>query len=146
MFFKKGQSLLEYALLFAVVIAGILIMQVLIKRGFQGGLKGSADKIGGQFSAGNTVISNEKQMTSDQITTEEVATTTSGEEGAIHNYTSEVQGTVDKGVLSLNKREGGDTSTRIEQQTESATLERVRRADYQTDTFDDFPEPFDPFN
>ena len=43
---NKSQTILAYALLFAVVAAAILAMSVLIKRRVQGGYKRSADVFG----------------------------------------------------------------------------------------------------
>ena len=51
---KKGQSTLEYAVLIIIIIGALLSIQVYIKRGIQGRLKGAADDIGDQFSVGNT--------------------------------------------------------------------------------------------
>jgi hypothetical protein len=51
---KKGQSTLEYAILIGVVVAGLIAMQVYLKRGIQGGLRESADTAGKQFSPGHT--------------------------------------------------------------------------------------------
>ena len=51
---KKGQSTLEYAILIIIIIGALLSIQVYIKRGVQGRLKGAADDIGDQFSGGNT--------------------------------------------------------------------------------------------
>jgi uncharacterized protein (UPF0333 family) len=53
---KKGQSTLEYAILIIVIIGALLSIQVYIKRGVQGRLKGAADDIGDQFSPGNTNV------------------------------------------------------------------------------------------
>lgn len=57
---QKGQSTLEYAALFAVVIGAIIAGQVYFKRGVQGKLKSSADQMGEQYSfdATGTVIQN----------------------------------------------------------------------------------------
>ncbi len=49
MFKRKGQSTLEYALIIAVVVAGLLLMQHYVKRGFSGRLKKASDDIGGQY-------------------------------------------------------------------------------------------------
>jgi len=47
---KQGQSILEYAVLVAVVLSAWLIMQVFVKRAYQGRLKHEADSIGTQYS------------------------------------------------------------------------------------------------
>jgi len=49
MFKRKGQSTLEYALIIAVVIAGLLLMQHYVRRGFAGRLKTASDDVGEQF-------------------------------------------------------------------------------------------------
>ncbi|MDI6758181.1 MAG: hypothetical protein QMD94_00675 [Candidatus Omnitrophota bacterium] len=51
---KKGQSTLEYGIIIAVVVAGLLAMQMYIKRGVQGKLRGAADNIGEQFAPEHT--------------------------------------------------------------------------------------------
>lgn len=53
---KRGQSTLEYAVLIIIIIGALLSIQVYIKRGIQGRLKGAADDIGDQFSVGNTNV------------------------------------------------------------------------------------------
>src|SRR3989338_5626462 len=58
---KKGQSTVEYALIFAVVVAGLLLMQNYMKRGYAGRLRSSADDVGSQYDpaghSGNFSIS-----------------------------------------------------------------------------------------
>jgi hypothetical protein len=54
MFSKKGQSLLEYAMLFSLILAALVIMQFYIKRTYQGRLKQEADEVGSQYSPGHT--------------------------------------------------------------------------------------------
>lgn len=51
---KKAQSTLEYAVLFGVIVAGLIAMQVYMKRGVQGKLQDSADNIGEQYSVTST--------------------------------------------------------------------------------------------
>lgn len=51
---KKGQSTLEYGVIIAVVVAGLIAMQTYIKRGLQGRLRQASDDIGEQFSPGYT--------------------------------------------------------------------------------------------
>lgn len=45
---KKAQSVIEYALLLALVGAALVTMQVYMKRGIQGAVKGAADQLGPQ--------------------------------------------------------------------------------------------------
>jgi len=51
---KRGQSTLEYAVIIAVVVAGLIAMQAYVKRGLQGKLKQASDDIGEQYSPGRT--------------------------------------------------------------------------------------------
>jgi uncharacterized protein (UPF0333 family) len=53
---SKAQTTLEYAILIGVIVAGLIAMQIYIKRGYQGKLKESADSMGQQFSAGETTM------------------------------------------------------------------------------------------
>lgn len=46
---KKGQSVLEYGLIIAVVVAALLAINTYMKKGMQGKLKESTDQIGRQF-------------------------------------------------------------------------------------------------
>ena len=54
--FKRTQSVLEYTILIAVVIAAIVVMQVYVKRGMSGRLKDSSDRLAGgeSFSPNST--------------------------------------------------------------------------------------------
>lgn len=54
LFFKKGQSIIEYALLLAIILAALMIMQIVIKRAYQGRIKQEADSIGPQYSPNHT--------------------------------------------------------------------------------------------
>lgn len=49
---KRGQSTLEYGVVIAIIVAGLIAMQAYIKRGVQGRLKQASDDIGEQFSPG----------------------------------------------------------------------------------------------
>ncbi len=68
-FLKKGQSTLEYAVVIAVVIAGLLALQHYMNRGVQGKLRQSADDIGEQYSVGhstrNTSITYDQNVSRD---------------------------------------------------------------------------------
>ncbi len=54
MSFKKGQSLLEYGVLFCVVLSSLLIMQYYVRRAYSGRLKAEADSVGMQYAPKNT--------------------------------------------------------------------------------------------
>ncbi|MCP4652937.1 MAG: hypothetical protein GY858_06085 [Candidatus Omnitrophica bacterium] len=65
---RKGQSILEYAVLLAVIIAALAVMQTYIKRAYQGRLKREADNLGQQYSPGHTVTLNATVTESDSVT------------------------------------------------------------------------------
>ena len=52
MFKRKGQSTLEYAMIIAVIVAGLLLMQHYVKRGYSGRLKSASDDLGEQYDPG----------------------------------------------------------------------------------------------
>jgi Flp pilus assembly pilin Flp len=47
---KRGQSVLEYAILMVIIIAALLTLQTYIKRGIQGRLRSATDDIGSQYT------------------------------------------------------------------------------------------------
>ena len=47
---RAAQSTVEYAILAAVVVAALLVVQIYMKRGFSGKLKESTDRVGEQFT------------------------------------------------------------------------------------------------
>ena len=51
---RKAQNIVEYTILLCIVLAALLIMQVYIKRSYQGRLKAEADSLGPQYSVGHT--------------------------------------------------------------------------------------------
>lgn len=139
---KKGQSMLEYAILLAIIIAAVLVMQTYVKRGFQGGLKDSADKIGDQFSLSDSSAKEDRNMTVNQVIVEEVATTASG--GIADFTTATLEGAFDSGAYVVNKRTGGDATSESWQKTESATQEDTRWAEHEDHetSFLDFDDPY----
>lgn len=63
---KKGQSLVEYALILGAIIVGILFMQLYVRRGVEGMLKSRADSIGEQYSSSammNITINRDSNIT-----------------------------------------------------------------------------------
>ena len=87
---RKGQSTLEYALIIAVIVAGLLLMQHYIKRGFSGRLKAASDDMGEQFDpsvyTGDFTIHQEtetRQTVNNRVTrTEHIADQISTREGS----------------------------------------------------------------
>ena len=153
MFTRKGQSILEYSILLAVVIAVLLIMQAFVKRGYQGSLKASADKMGEQFSANSTTILDRQNMAGDQDVVTEVGTTADIMGQFTGQLPTALQATTLVGTLdqdnptySLNTRAGGVVSARTETKTDSAAEEKARLADYQTTVVSDFTDPDLPAN
>jgi len=138
---NTGQSILEYAILLGVVIAALLIMQMFVKRSYQGGLKESADKMGEQFAAGGTTIKQERTMTSDQNILEGVATTDKINTFKPAELDETAQDAVSEGVYSYNQRTGGKSTMTTQQKTDSAAQEKTRASEYQTDEVDDFASP-----
>lgn len=51
---NKGQSILEYTVVIACLIAALVAMSVYIKRGVEGRLRVTSDSIGEQYSPRNT--------------------------------------------------------------------------------------------
>jgi len=73
---RKGQSTLEYTLIIAVVVGGLLLMQHYVKRGYSGRLKSASDEMGEQYDpttySGNFTItqhSRAQQEVKDRETT-----------------------------------------------------------------------------
>lgn len=85
---KRAQATLEYAVLIGVIIAGLIGMQVYIKRGFQGRLKESADSMGQQFSPGLTTsrhtvntLTESTETLANEVTTTQIRTQQSNRVG-----------------------------------------------------------------
>jgi len=63
---RKSQSLVEYSVLFAVILSALLIMQFYIKRRYQGRIKEEMDQVGGQqYAPGHTTSIITTTMSSD---------------------------------------------------------------------------------
>lgn len=137
---KRGQSMVEYAILLGVVIAALLIMQAFVKRGFQGGLKDAADKMGDQFSAGGTTVYQSRNMGANQIIKEETATGNVIKDfvDEVNLVTDDVHGTVAQGAYSYSARSGGNQTSDVKTATEAAKTEKVRWNEFQNNTVDDF--------
>ena len=65
----RGQGMLEIVLVFAVVIAAILGMQVFLKRAVEGRIKSSADSVGSQWDPVNGKYKVQNVSTSTRVDT-----------------------------------------------------------------------------
>jgi uncharacterized protein (UPF0333 family) len=126
---KKAQSILEYALLIAVVVAAILIMQVFVKRGFQGQLKDASGRMGEQFSATGTKTLQTSNMTPGDVQqiVEETAT-----DGNFSNFVDSAVRVTDAGTItgdpskssySVTKRAGGNQTVKSMSKTDNVEAE-----------------------
>lgn len=90
---SRAQTTLEYAILIGVIVAGLIAMQVYLKRGFQGKLKESADSMGTQFSPGATTSNYTTHNVTDSTETlnDGVSTTTISNQATDRTGTENVQ-------------------------------------------------------
>jgi Flp pilus assembly pilin Flp len=51
---RKGQGIIEYAIILGLIVAALSAMRVYIKRGIQAGIKVAADQLGSQENAEET--------------------------------------------------------------------------------------------
>ncbi|MFH1191180.1 MAG: hypothetical protein V1670_03180 [Candidatus Omnitrophota bacterium] len=85
---QKGQSTLEYALIIAVVVAGLFAMQIYMKRGIEGKLRTSSDDIGAQFEAGRSTVytaSNHTGVTVERTATGVTTSRSDGSDGSVRD-------------------------------------------------------------
>lgn len=100
---KRGQSTLEYALIIAVVVSALIVINLYMKKGVLGRLKESTDQVGRQFdSEGNFSNAWQTASSSSSIITESRNTTYSN--------------TTSAGAMTTNITQG----------------ENITRADYET--------------
>jgi hypothetical protein len=64
----KGQTVMEFALLFFVAVAAMLSMSVYVKRALQGSWRGNADTLSAQYDAKGTTSHLQSQRDSVQYT------------------------------------------------------------------------------
>lgn len=112
----KGQSTLEYAMIIAVVVGALILMQQYMKRGVQGKLRESVDNIGGQYSAGNVKSTFTVTQTGNLVTRETFGLddkATSFDQGVSHSKITSVP-TVTRSAEGndaeiINKKLSGET-------------------------------------
>jgi|GEM_PF-854897 hypothetical protein len=134
---RKAQSILEYALLIAVVVAAILVMQVFVKRGFQGQLKDSAGRMGEQFSATETttkqrVVSEASGITeSTGVNANSPIAKIGGDADGVSaaGVAVDAQDTMSHNAFSVTTRTGGNQTVTSGSRTDSASAE-VNKMNY----------------
>jgi uncharacterized protein (UPF0333 family) len=78
---QKAQSILEFSLVSIVVVVSLFCMQIYLKRGLMGRLRGYSEQLGEQYSPGSTTVSIVSDITLDTQETSSggLSTTTSSE-------------------------------------------------------------------
>jgi len=111
---RRAQSILEYAILIAIVIGAIVIMQVYVKRGISGRIKDSSDRIsGGQsFAAGQTTTKESSSLTGTRVINESTAIDSNASTLA-GSFAGDAEATnvVDSHAYSASKTTGGSTTS-----------------------------------
>jgi len=146
---RRAQSILEYAVLIAIVVAAIVIMQVFIKRGVSGRLKDSADRIsGGQlFSASNSTTKDTSEMTTERTITSMTAIDSDGTTlaGSLAGGIENIDDIVTKGAYSAGGSSGGETTSTSQARMDDATKEAFTQDQMtgqgQASDMNDFADP-----
>jgi len=73
---RRGQSVLEYAVIIAVVVSALLAVNIYMKRGLENRMRQSGDDVGKQFAAGATQVTRNTTRNSLVIETTAQAETT----------------------------------------------------------------------
>ena len=129
---KTAQSMIEYAILLAVVISAFLLLQAIIKRGVSGGLNEAAGRFGDQYSVTNTSTVDQREAVTPQIIIEE--TGTSDETGGIDDFLAplpnivagDLQHAYTKGAHNVTTRKGQDMRSATRSETDAAKEETYR--------------------
>lgn len=149
----KAQSTIEVAILIAIVLSALLLLQGVIKRGFSGSLKEAADRMGAEpYSATGTTSKTIRTSNSDQDIYEEVntSTTKAGNVGidqfvpAGFGYTPKYVADIDTEdkYVSYTGRFGQDFTTQHEERMDSLNQEVFRWNDAPTKVNPDFTDLF----
>ena len=69
---RKAQSTLEYAVLIAIIGAGLVLLSAYVRRGYQGKLRDSSERLGEQFEPKKTeythIVESNPVTVSNQVT------------------------------------------------------------------------------
>jgi len=133
---KKGQSILEYAILVAIVIAAVVVMQVYMKRGVAGRIKESSDRLSGgeSFSASNTTTYQHNGMVDGARKARQITEITSIDSNAanIAQTIMPEAGAVDisgHDAYSASTSTGGDSNSVSKMATDDASHEAFKAGD-----------------
>ena len=120
---KGGQAILEYAVITVCVIAALLAMQVYVKRGISGSLRGSADQLGKQYEPGYVTSAITTTTTGDTYTeTRTFKGDVDGEDGnEKYSLTFSVSGP--ESLVYTAVTEGGDEVISIDRSASGAEPE-----------------------
>ncbi len=133
---KSAQSILEYAVLLGVVITAITVMQVVVRRGFQGSLRDSADKMGDAYSVSGTTTMQERRLDQDRRMTHESATAAGSPIAGLVGD-ADFKFALDSGAYSVSEQTGREISERRER-TDAVTQETFAWDEYDDTTHADF--------
>lgn len=145
---KKAQSMVEYAILLAVVISAFLLLQGIVKRGVSGGINEAASRMGDQYSVTNTTTVEKRSMTDvgggtvDQFINEETGTsldsTLTGLLDATGMEAGPVKGSIDYGAHNITSRVNQTMTSESRAETEAAKNEKFRWGEMQSEEKEDF--------
>ncbi len=139
---RRAQSMIEYAILLAVVISAFLLLQAIVKRGVSGGINDAASRMGDQYSVSNSVIQETRAMaegedhiiveeggidSSDDLMTDLIADAAA--DAGVADY--DIVGAIDRGANSISSRVGHGYSTDTRQTTDSTIHEDHTSAEYE---------------
>ena len=123
---NKGQSTLEYALVITVIMAGLVAINIYMKRGVQGKLRESADKIGEQYSAGKTTFTYTTSQSGNMVTREAFGLSASALGSGIDIATTDTaQGVSRYQVTTASTAQRSATGTAAESIATALTAEKL---------------------
>ena len=110
---KRAQSTLEYAVIVSVVVAGLVVMQIYMRRAVEGKMHDSSDRLGEQYSAGNVTYKRVTTQPAGLKTTEYFGYDKDGNEAK--GYSSYKVDTVPASPTTTDMKDGinGSASERI---------------------------------
>ena len=137
---RKAQSLIEYAILLAVVIAAFMLLQGVIKRGVSGSGYEAATRMGEQYAVGGTTTYEDRTKTGDTTIIEE-----SGSDETLADFLEgtpladvDPTETLASGAHTFSTRQGDEYTTTSESKSISLADEKYRWDDLESTEVEDF--------